>query len=162
MSDEPHDRLGEGLFERFRLLSLAIDREDRFVPESEEGAAATGGGFLATLRREGEAERASEELVLRALRAGLDPINFDILKRLAVDVTVPLAELAEATGLDRIALGERVNDLIQVGLAAKDIETRSVSGTAATLGLVELVSRARDRLSARVRQELDSMVKGGD
>ena len=35
------------------------------------------------------------------------------------------------TGLDRLTLGERVNDLIQVGLATKDVETRGVPATAA-------------------------------
>ncbi len=56
------------------------------------------------------------------------------------------------TGLDRLTLGERVNDLIQVGLATKDVETRSVSGTPVAAVLLSLVDETREFLVQRIRR----------
>ena len=54
------------------------------------------------------------------------------------------------TGLDRLTLGERVNDLIQVGLATKDVETRAVSATAAGAGLVDFITETKRSLVEKI------------
>ncbi len=69
------------------------------------------------------------------------------------------------TGLDRLTLAERVNDLIQVGLATKDLETRSVSATRAAAGLLDLVDRAKASLVESMGAEMPAWndeVEGGE
>ena len=114
------------------LLAMVIDREDRFVTGAEAGK----GGDDVIIR---DASRAAEALVLRSIRVGIETVNFSILTELSKDVTTSFADVTETTGLDRLTLGERVNDLIQVGVATKNVETRSVAGTQAAghLSLVE-------------------------
>jgi hypothetical protein len=85
---------------------------------------------------------------------GADPVNFRVLLELSKDVTTPFADLMAATGLDRLTLGERVNDLIQVGLATKDVETRTVSGTPAAAALLDLVERTRESLIEAMAAEM--------
>jgi len=129
----PSLSMAESLWQRFRLIAMAIDREDRFVAGPEEGVPTVGPPGS-------DVERAAEELVLRSLRVGTETVNFSILRELSKEITTPFSELMDVTGLDRLTLGERVNDLIQVGLATKDVETRSVSGTPAA-GALELHRR---------------------
>jgi DNA-binding IclR family transcriptional regulator len=137
--------MAHGLWPRFRLLALAIDREDRFVAGPEEGGAKTVGPGP-------DVERAAEELVLRSLRVGTEAVNLSILRELSKEVTTSFSDLLDATGLDRLTLGERVNDLIQVGLAAKDVETRSVSGTPAAAGLLGFIDETRESLVDQIRR----------
>jgi hypothetical protein len=149
----PTESLAEGLWPRLRLLALAVEREDRFVAGPEEGEPGPGG-----LGR--DARRAAEELVLRSVRVGADPVNFSILVELSKEAAMPFRDLMGATGLDRLTLGERVNDLIQVGLATKDVETRSVSGTLAAAGLLELVEKTRETLVEALRAEMPGWERG--
>jgi len=141
--------MAEGLWQRFRLIALVIDREDRFVagPEEAEPTSEAPGH---------EVERAAEELVLRSIRVGTESVNFSILRELSKDVTIAFSDLMGVTGLDRLTLGERVNDLIQVGLATKDVETRSVSGTRAAAGLLSLVDETRESLVQKIRKGDDT------
>lgn len=145
----PEEALKKGLWPRLRLLALTVDREDRFVAGPEEAGGEPGPNALAR-----DARRAAEELVLRSLRVGADPVNFDILHELSKEVTMSLADLLKSTGLDRLTLGERVNDLIQVGLATKDVETRTVSGTPAAAALLDLVENTRDALLESMKEEM--------
>lgn len=143
----PTEALAKGLWPRLRLLALAVEREDRFVAGPEEGEPGP-----TVLGR--DAARAAEELVLRSLRVGADPVNFSILVELSKEVTRSFADLMGSTGLDRLTLGERVNDLVQVGLATRDVETRSVSGTPAAAGLLKLVEKTGDSLVEALRAEM--------
>lgn len=139
MSGKSHELMANGLWPRFRLIALAIDREDRFVAGPEEGGAET-------VAPGPDVERAAEELVLRSLRVGTETVNLSIVRELSKEVTTSFSDLLDATGLDRLTLGERVNDLIQVGLAAKDVETRSVSGTPAAAGLLSFIDETVDKI----------------
>jgi len=144
----PSEAMAEGLWQRFRLIALAIDREDRFVAGPEEGEP--------TIDAPGhDMERAAEELVLRSIRVGTETVNFSILRELSKEVTTSFSDLMGVTGLNRLTLGERVNDLIQVGLAAKDVETRSVSSTPAGVGLLSLVDDTRESLVEKIRRAGD-------
>jgi DNA-binding HxlR family transcriptional regulator len=151
----PAEALATGLWPRLRLLALTMEREDRFVAGPEETGAVSGPSGVGRC-----AGRAAEELVLRSLRVGTDSVNFSILVELSKEVTTSFADLMRTTGLDRLTLGERVNDLIQVGLATKDVETRSVSGTPAAAGLLDLVDRTKAYLVESMGAEMPGWKNG--
>ncbi|MCS6911089.1 MAG: hypothetical protein NZM11_11085, partial [Anaerolineales bacterium] len=113
-----------------RDLARMADRLDRL----ESGT----GHWLAS-QDEAALREAATDMALRALRAAADPTNFAILKFLAAHTSSPIAELERAIGLGRLALSERVNDLVQVGLAARNIDTDHVQITAGGTALVRLI-----------------------
>ena len=143
----PSEAMAEGLWQRFRLIALVIDREDRFVAGPEEGEPT-----IDVPKHDHDMERAAEELVMRSMRVGTETVNLSILRELSKEVTTSVSDLMGVTGLDRLTLGERVNDLIQVGLAAKDVETRSVSGTPAATGLLSLIDEIRESLVDKIEK----------
>lgn len=78
-------------------------------------------------------------MTLRALRTAADPTNFAILAFLARRAGASIGEIEKASGLGRIALSERINDLVQLGLAGRNIDVDQVHGTAAAAALVDLI-----------------------
>lgn len=123
---------GEALAARLAELEAALERYEAFAFEP-------GRGPVPPAPR--ERAEAARELLLRALREAGDPVNFRILRRLAEGQT-PLAELVGLVSLPRISVWERVNDLVQVGLAARSLEGDSAGATAMGLGLVRLVEES--------------------
>lgn len=100
---------------------------------------------------DGDASAIARDLVRRTLAAVADPVNGALLDQLAHgDAT--LAELAEAVGLPRPAVWERVNDLVQVGVARHALDGDRAGLTGAGGALVELV----DELAARTAEQLRS------
>ena len=142
MKDEM-DQLAEGLWMRLRDILMAQSRWDCFVhdPEGEKSQ---------PLPPPEESERLAADMVLRALRVGIDPINHAILRRLTQENEVALTSLIEQTGLSRIALMETINDLSQVGLASYAVETRQVHATAGAIGLLGLLDEVRARLARMI------------
>ena len=119
-----------GLASRLRALVAALDRLDRL----EAGSGAWLAGFAET-----ELHGAATELSLRALRTVADPANFALLQTMAGDDSQPLSQLIDATGLGRLALSERLNDLVQVGLATRLIDTDRAQITGAGASLIRLI-----------------------
>jgi hypothetical protein len=119
-----------GLASRLRALVAALDRLDRL----ESGSGTWLAGFAET-----ELHGAATELSLRALRTVADPANFAVLRALAGDESHPLNQLIDATGLGRLALSERLNDLVQVGLATRLIDTDHAQITGAGASLFRLI-----------------------
>ena len=142
MKDEM-DQLAEGLWMRLRDILRAQSRWDGFVhdPEGEKSQ---------PLPPPEESERLAADMVLRALRVGIDPINHAILRRLTRENEVALTSLIEQTGLSRIALMETINDLSQVGLASYAVETRQVRATVGAIGLLGLLDEVRARLARMI------------
>lgn len=131
--------LSTALALRLRDIARMIDRLDRL--ESGTGA------WLAS-QQNGELNSAAREMTLRSLRAAADPTNFAILSFLSAHTTASTAELETASGLGRLAVTERLNDLVQVGLVGRNIDTDQVQGTAAgaaLMGLIENISGATAR-----------------
>lgn len=123
-----------------RLYMSVIDREDRL----ESGT----GEWLASFRDEpGEREAAARESVLRALRMASDATNYRILESLSDGIGTPIEDLTRATGLDRLALAERIGDLVSAGLAAKLPEANQVVGVPAGSAIVTLVESASGHAS---------------
>jgi hypothetical protein len=128
--------LSTALALRLRDLARALDRLDRLEAGSGQWLAEQGPAELSA---------AATDMTLRALRAAADPVNFGLLDRLAGATALSAAELEQAAGLGRLALGERLNDLIQVGLAQRNIDTDQVQATqagAAVAGLINAISQA--------------------
>lgn len=157
--------IAEDLWQRFRLLAMVIDRTDSFVGMSAAGVPSENQSgeqgperWLQSLAKNHDEVRAiAGDLVLRALRAALEPTNFAILLKLREQPAVPLSDLEQATQLNRLSLSERVNDLIQVGLAVKDVQTGQVQGTKAAEAMVEFLQHAQDRLCNLILQKLPEL-----
>jgi hypothetical protein len=121
---------------RLRDLARMLDRLDRL----ESGT----GKWLAA-QDESALRDAATDITLRTLRVAADPVNFTILAFLSARASAPMAELENAAGLGRLALAERVNDLVQVGLAGRNIDTdhtQITAGGAALVGLIESLGAA--------------------
>jgi hypothetical protein len=126
--------LGRALAGRLAEIVAALDRyaDFAFTPDDRAAPAAV---------EPGEERDAARELVLRALRAACDPLNDRILRRLAAGEAT-LAELSALVDLPRVAVWERVSDLVQTGLAARSLAGDGAGLTAAGSALLELVDEA--------------------
>jgi DNA-binding HxlR family transcriptional regulator len=134
--------LSAALGRRMRDIGRLLDRLDRLEAGTGEWRQAQAGAEL---------QAAAEDMALRALRTAADPVNFNILRCLAGESAIPFAVLAQTTGLSRIALNERVSDLVQLGLAAREIDTDQVQANAAGLalyGLIRSIAEATARQAA--------------
>lgn len=132
--------LAGGLAARLRSLVSVIDRLDRL----ESGS----GNWLADFTGD-ELPAAATEITLRALRTAADPVNFAILEQLAAEDSRAIAQLVAATGLGRLVLSERLNDLVQVGLAARLIDTDHAQITGAGASITRLIREIMDRVTTQ-------------
>lgn len=119
-----------GLAGRLRSLVMAMDRLDRLE---------SGSGMWRTEFEQAELSEAAIELSLRTLRTAADPNNFALLQLLASDDSHSLSQLIEKSGFGRLILSEQLNDLVQVGLATRLIDTDHAQITVAGASLVSLI-----------------------
>ena len=126
--------LGRALAARLADVAAAAARYDAFAYNERPapGPGATAAGDPALVAR---------DLALTALRAAGDPLSYAMLRRMAGGDT-PLADLGAVTGLPRLAVWERINGLVAVGLAGRRHEDDTAGLTPAGLALVELVEGA--------------------
>jgi hypothetical protein len=127
--------VGKALAARIADLEAAMARADSFAYRPDAGPerpeALEGGELQATAR----------DMALGALRAAADPVGYTMLLRLAAgDAT--LDTLARESGLSRLATWERLNGLVQVGLAGRSYENDTAGLTPAGTAIVELVEGA--------------------
>ncbi|MDZ7404356.1 MAG: ArsR family transcriptional regulator [candidate division KSB1 bacterium] len=157
--------IAEELWQRFRLLAMIIDKTDSFVgmapsgelPEGHAGAQAPL-RWLQTLANSPEEVKAiAGDLVLRALRAALEPTNLAILMKLREQPVVSFGDLMQATQVNRLSLSERINDLIQAGLAVKEVQTGQVQGTKAAEAIVDFIQRVQAKLSDLIAQRFPNL-----
>jgi len=125
--------LGKALAARLADIAAAIDRYDAYA-FSERPAPTSEGG-------PGGQGDAARDLALAAVGAASDPLSYAMLRRMSGGDT-SLADLSAATGLPRLAVWERVNGLVAVGLAGRRHEDDSAGLTPAGSTLVELVESA--------------------
>ncbi len=142
------EAMARGLAERARNLLRALDRQDR-LEGSREFA-----GWLERAVAGDDMPAIAGELLLRALRTAGDPTNFRILELLGPLEGVRLAEVMERTGLTRVAASERVNDLVQVGLASRELIDDQIRGTPLASGIVRLVGELSAEAGRRLAEEL--------
>ena len=115
-----------------------------------------GTGEWLTSQKKGELKSAATDMTLRALRAAADPTNFAILTFLSAQTSAPMADLEKSIGLGRLALNERVNDLVQVGLAGRNIDTDQVQATAAGSALVGLIDSIGEAAAKKLAEQLQT------
>ena len=149
---DPSKDILDGLTDRVRNLLLALDRQDRL--ETAEAFV----GWLAREREEGRLAEAAREVLLRALRAAGDPVNFRLLTMLDPLEPATLPDLMRETGLSRVAASERVNDLVQAGLAARELIGDQIRGTPLAVGLVAMV----EQLAAAAGDQLEAATRPAD
>lgn len=142
--------LSSALALRLRDIARMLDRLDRLESGTGEWLAAQGEAAL---------QEAATDMTLRALRAAADPANFAILSFLSLHTSAPMAELEKATGLGRLALNERVNDLVQVGLAGRNIDTDHVQSTAAGAALVGLVNNIGEATAKKLAEAVQPVTR---
>jgi hypothetical protein len=127
---DPAD-LGKALGARLAEVEAALERYGAFAFSPGQEAPPGSGDRI----------EAARDLVLRALRAATDPVNAALLRRLATgDAT--LAVLGEAVALPRLAVWERVNELLAVGLVGRSLEADAAGLTAAGVAMVALCEDA--------------------
>lgn len=117
-SSEP----ARGLAARLRDAAAAADRLAEFSFDEARRAAQP------TLA-DGEEAATAEDFVLRAVHGATDPFGYRILR--AAEAGLRVDELAAGLGVTRLALLERVHELLQLGLVARDLETDVVHVTPA-------------------------------
>jgi hypothetical protein len=137
------DDLSLALALRLRDIARMLDRLDRLE---------SGTGAWLTSQQEGDLAAAATEMTLRAVRVAADPTNFAILSFLSRRASAPMAELEQASRLGRLALTERVNDLVQVGLSGRNIDTDQVQGTAAGAALVEWINGISEQTAKKLAE----------
>lgn len=125
-----YKNIASGLAGRLRLLVRALDRLDRLESGSGEWKA----GFVET-----ELSEAATGLTLRLLSTVADSTNFAILNILTTDGSFSMKKLMERSGVGRLVLSERLNDLVQVGLVSRLIDTDQAQITGAGANMVRLV-----------------------
>jgi hypothetical protein len=134
--------LAQTLAYRLRDISRVLDRLDRL----EAGS----GSWLNEQDDESLAASASG-MTLRALRVAADSHNFLILSRLAKNDTSPVAQVQAAVHLDRMTLSERLNDMVQVGLIIREIDTDHVQISDAGKIVVALISQIQEETAQSLR-----------
>jgi hypothetical protein len=130
------DPLARGLAARMRDAVEAADRLASFSYDGRPGESPP------SALADGEELATAHDMVLRVLRAGGDTLNFRILAAAAAQSShgAPIDPLARDLGVSRMALVERVHDLIQLGLLARDLQLDTVRATGAGEGLLQLVT----------------------
>lgn len=138
--------MGESLASRLRHIAMAVHRHDGFIGGLPAGACAaspTAGAPDPIVRplpheREPVGPELAREFVLRMLGVAASPRGADLLRALA-GRELSTAQLAESLARPRLTVWEQVNDLVQVGLAARDGLDDKVGLTAAGSCMNELI-----------------------
>lgn len=124
------ETIAVGLAGRLRSLAIVLDRLDRLE---------SGSGVWLTDFKETELSEAAQMMTLRAFKTVSDPANYTILRALASGESHKVGDLITMTGNGRLPLSEHLNDLVQVGLASRLIDTDHAQITAAGAAFVELI-----------------------
>jgi DNA-binding HxlR family transcriptional regulator len=133
-------RLRDAVHAADRLASFA------FVGEAE--------GTPSTQMADGEEVATAQDFVLRTFHAACERTNHQIIAAAIVagDKGATVDRLAADIGLTRMALLERVHELIQLGLVGRDLPRDTIRATAAGEGLLELMSELGTEVVEWVRQ----------
>jgi len=138
--------LGKALGARLAEARAAMSRYDAFAYRPDE---ASRGDDEVTddTGRTPDPETAARDFVLVALAAAADPASYTLLRRMSGgDAT--LAELGVASGLPRLAVWERLANLVATGLAGRSLEADTAGLTPAGAVLVALVEKATSAAAA--------------
>ena len=134
-SAREHDPFARALAARLRDAVEAADRMASFAFDAAPGEAPP------TALCDGEELATAHDLVLRVMREAGDSLNFRIMAAAAAhEDGASIKSLAFDLGLTAMALIERTQALIQVGLVARDLQRDTIRTTPAGEGMLEMVS----------------------
>lgn len=142
--------LGRGLAARFAQRLAGLDRLDALDGRS---------GPLASdeLRDDPTArDDVARELVARLLRIGSDARLEPLVRALVSGGAQSVAALTTLAGVSRLALARRLDDLVDAGLAERDLSSDMVAPTPLAAGLTELI----DALAAAAAAALGGEPEG--
>jgi hypothetical protein len=129
-------QLARALAARLRDAVMAGEQLASFA--FTEGASAPGPEL-----REGEELGAAHDFLLRVLHGVSEPLSWRVLAAVVggerEQEGMPLDVLAYSLELPRLAVTERVNALIQLGLMGRDLEHDTISPSPAGAALFELI-----------------------
>ncbi len=131
-------QLARALAARLRDATAAGEQLASFA--FTEGAPAPGPEL-----REGEELAAAHDFLLRVLHGASEPLSWSVLTAVVSEggaedpPAVSIDALADRLELPRLAVTERVNALIQLGLMGRDLEHDSITASPAGAALYELV-----------------------
>ena len=156
MNQEADGAILAGLVERVHSLLLGLSGPPR--PTGDRGRVRR----LASATDPRATGRHRTWYVVRVLRCAGDPVNYRILERLDLLNAVNAADLMPTTGLDRVAVSERLNDLAQVGLISQDLVDGQVRGTSLAIGVRALVERISVQAGGKLLDGLSNQEPRGD
>ncbi|MFD1659102.1 hypothetical protein ACFSL4_12995 [Streptomyces caeni] len=139
------EMIGADIGRRLQALAVTLRRYDGFVFRSWETAEPADGRLP-----EDDVSAAAAALVRRALRVACDPEGWKVLVRLR-EGEATTVELGAVLACPRIVAWEKVNDLLQAGLAGRELDGDRVAITAAGEGVLELVEGIADAAATAVK-----------
>ncbi len=125
-------QLARALAARLRDATVAGEQLASFA--FSEGVPAPGPELA-----DGDELTVAHDFVLRALGGASDPVNWEMLAAVVTDGGVGLDDLATRLQRPRLAVTERVNGLIQLGLVSRDLEHDRVCASPAGDALFVLI-----------------------
>ena len=150
--------VAEGLWQRFKEIVMVRKRLENYVFMPEANPEGEQNSWLDHLSAD-ELQLLATELTLRAFRAGVEAINYKILACLKKERTVAISALAALTGLPELLIGERVNDLAQMGLALRSIENDQVQATLLADSFLEIIEATAEELSNNIQGRLPELIR---
>ena len=152
---QPDERaLIDGLVRRIRDVLLVAERVGSFSFTGEPSEPTR-----ASLTDE-EIDEAARDFVLRALAVSSDPLNHQILTRSCVEGGVTVEQLSKDLGAGALVISERTNDLLQLGLTARALDSGLVRATEAGEAIVAMVDRVAEAIATRIRKGRDDAQRG--
>ena len=150
--------VAEGLWQRFKEMVMVRKRLENYVFMPEANPEGEQNSWLDHLGAD-ELQLLATELTLRAFQLGVEAINYKILVHLKKERTVAISMLADLTGLPELLIGERVNDLAQMGLALRSIENDQVQATLLADSFLEIIEATAEELSNNIQDRLPELIR---
>jgi len=150
--------VAEGLWQRFKEMVMVRKRLENYVFMPEANPEGEQNSWLDHLSAN-ELQLLAAELTLRAFQLGVEAINYKILVHLKKERTVAISMLADLTGLPELLIGERVNDLAQMGLALRNIENDQVQATLLADSFLEIIEATAEELSNNIQDRLPELIR---
>lgn len=143
--------VGRGLADRLALLLRSADRLDAL--EERSGAVTSD-----ELRADPVARVAvARQMVARFLRVAADPVLEPLVRGLVEDGTATMGTLADRHGVPRFVVARCVDDLVDGGLATRELGPDTVAPTPLAAALVDLLVELE---GATARELTDRLAEG--
>jgi DNA-binding HxlR family transcriptional regulator len=137
--------LAQTMARRLRDIARVLDRLDRLE---------AGTGSWLSEQDEDNLAASALGMTLRTLRVAADSHNFQILRHLVEHDTSPVSKVQDMIQLDRMTLSERLNDMVQVGLIVREIDTDHVQISGAGQSIVIIITEIQAKTAQFLTDDL--------